>query len=165
MKIFSEEWFGQYEPYAQSLFAPGRTPTAATGKFIEKYENVPWLKGREIWLTYEWEDGILIEQEHGREIKKAPRDADFVIGLDLSLPKKLLKKEIKPEDVMNSDAVEMRMDFIKLMPMVRPVVYMQLAKAIASCPLPMTRTLLSESVRTAEKIKRKALIKRGVGLK
>ena len=51
MKIFSEEWFGQYEPYAQSLFAPGRTPTAATGKFIEKYENVPWLKGSDIWLT------------------------------------------------------------------------------------------------------------------
>lgn len=164
MKFLSNEWLGQYEPLAGSIFAVGRTPTGISAKVMESYKNVPGQDGKDVWLTYEWEDGVLVEQAHGTGLETAPRDADFSFLIDLSLPKKLLGGELKPDEIMTSGAFDARLNFVKFMPVERPFIYMQVLKAILEMKLPAGRNAAMDSFRLMTRHVRKGLVKRGVAL-
>ncbi len=163
MKFLSEEWLGQYEPMAKSIFAPGVTPTGCNGTFLEVFRHVPAANGDTVWIMYEFEDGLLVEQSHGTG--RTPRGADFVVDLDLDLPKKLLKKEVRPEELLDSGLVKFQMNFVKLMPVERAFILMQVLKAINEMKLPFSRHSAITAVRGYTAVIRKGLEKRGVALK
>lgn len=165
MKIMSDKWFQRYESLAQKTFSAGRTPTAVGGKEVEKFLHVPGQRGRDVWIAYEWADGILIEQTHGIGLETAPRDGDFSILLDLSLPKQLLSGKLKVKQVTDSGAFEANINFINFMPVEGPFIAMQILKFVSLINLPGLKQATAAGFYAFMKHKRSKLLKRGVTLK
>ncbi len=163
MKFLSPEWIGQYEPMAKSIFAPGKTPTACEGTFLEVYHHVKAADNDTVWILYEFEDGLLVEQSHGTG--RAPRGADFLIEIDFDLPKKLVKREVKLDEVMDSGLVNAQMNFIKFMPVELAMIEMQVLKLAATVKLPVSRHCTVGAIRCFNAYRRRSLKKRGVALK
>lgn len=165
MKFLSDKWICEYEPLVRNTFSKGKTPTAVSGKVIEKYLNVSGQNGKDVWLTYEWEDGIIVEQNHGIGLDSAPRDADFSIMIDMNFPKKLLKGEIKRKDIMSSGELEFNVNFIKFMPVERSFIYMQKLKVITKLKTPIIHMVFLSLFNRTIKSVRSELLERGVELK
>lgn len=75
MKFLDDTWFSQYEKTLRESFDEAHTPTKASAKVLEIYKNVPG-EG-DVWLSIDWEEGVLVDFSHGTDLKSMPRDADF----------------------------------------------------------------------------------------
>ena len=82
MKFLSEKWMEGYEAALSKSFSSDTTTTGISAKVAEVYKNVP--EGGDIWMSIEWEDGVLVEFAHGKGADTAPRDADFTLIGDYS---------------------------------------------------------------------------------
>lgn len=117
MKFLSEEWRAEFEKRVKEIFAEGSSPTKISVKLLECYKNVPQLDGMDFWHAYEWEDGVLVELEHGSDMATIPKDADFKSIGSYEMIVKILTGELDSSAAIITGAVQFNGNLVKAMPL------------------------------------------------
>lgn len=120
MKFLDEKWFASYEKTLREKFDAAHTPTKASAKVLEIYKNVPG-EG-DVWMCIDWEEGVLVSFEHGKDPKKAPRDADFRLeGTYETWVRALSLKDDLTGDLM-SGKMKFSGNLAKFQPVIKPFI-------------------------------------------
>lgn len=120
MKFLDDKWMAFYENTLRDQFSSEHTSTKASAKVLEIYRDVP--EGGDIWLTIDWEEGILASFEHGTNADKVPRDADFRLEAEYKTWVRILSmKEDMTEDLMQGK-LSFHGNLAKFQPVLKPFV-------------------------------------------
>ncbi len=165
MKLFSDQWIDLYEKVVKEFFSEGKTPTGIDGKVLEKFLHVKAQNGQDVWIAYEWEDGVIVEQSHGVGLDTAPRDADFTLLLDMTLPKKILTGKVKLSEIMESGLVDLKVNYINFMPVENAFIDMQKMKIICKIKPEILRNPFLHAMKKKAALKRDELLQRGFVLR
>lgn len=131
MDFLSQEWLESYGKALKEEFSPAKTTTKASAKVLELYRNTP--SGKDIWVCFDWEKGVLQSFEYGEDIKTAPRDPDFRLYGEYKTWVRMLSLKDNPTDDLMNGNIEFYGNIMHFQPVMKPFVKSVLMQG-AVCP-------------------------------